>query len=120
MKIAIPVSNNELSPHFGHCHAFAVFTVENKQVVASEIVTPPNHEHGSHPLFLQSLACDVVISGGMGKHAHEMLQSMNIQVFQGETSQSPEELVNLYLNGKLQAGSGSCGHHEGHDHARLH
>jgi len=32
-KIAIPVSNGALSPHFGHCEIFYIYEVENNKIL---------------------------------------------------------------------------------------
>lgn len=120
MKIAIPLAGEKLSQHFGHCEAFAIYTVADRKVISSERVEPPTHEHGSHPAFLSASKCDVVISGGMGHHAHEMLREFGIEVYQGQTELDTDELVQAYLDGKLIAGSGSCNHHEGEHHEHKH
>ena len=47
MKLAIPLAGGELSSHFGHCEAFAVFTIEDAKIVKEERIDPPVHEPGS-------------------------------------------------------------------------
>ncbi len=32
MKIAIPLSDGKLMPHFGHCQEFALIEVEDKKI----------------------------------------------------------------------------------------
>lgn len=36
MKIAIPTVNKELCSHFGHCEAFAIFTVDEGEIVSAK------------------------------------------------------------------------------------
>ncbi len=110
MKIAIPLEGGELSSHFGHCEAFAVFTVENDQIVKEEVIDPPVHEPGSHPRFLSEVGCSVVISGGMGMKAQEMFCQNGIKVVVGVAPMPLKELVNNYLQGKLEAGTNRCDH----------
>jgi len=83
MKIAIPITNNELSSHFGHCESFAIYTVENGIIVKEKKVNPPVHEPGSHPAFLRDLGCSAVITGGMGMKAQQLMQQHGIQVIFG-------------------------------------
>ena len=85
MKIAIPMEQGGLCPHFGHCQAFAIYTVEDGKIVKEETVDPPAHEPGSHPAFLHKLGCNVVIAGGMGVKAQEL---MNCLLY---TSPSPRD-----------------------------
>jgi predicted Fe-Mo cluster-binding NifX family protein len=110
MKIAIPLANGELSSHFGHCEAFAVFTVENNQIVKEETIAPPAHEPGSHPRFLSELGCSVVIAGGMGVKAQDLFCQNGIKVVIGVPALPPKELVNTYLHGKLESGENRCDH----------
>jgi ATP-binding protein involved in chromosome partitioning len=110
MKIAIPLSGGELSSHFGHCEAFAVYTIENNQIVKEETINPPVHEPGSHPRFLSSLGCNVVIAGGMGMKAQELFCQNGIDVVVGVPQLSLRELVNTYLQGKLETGANRCDH----------
>ncbi|HNQ39635.1 MAG TPA: NifB/NifX family molybdenum-iron cluster-binding protein [Candidatus Cloacimonas sp.] len=110
MKIAIPITNNELSSHFGHCESFAIYTVENGIIVKEEKVNPPVHEPGSHPAFLRDLGCSAVITGGMGMKAQQLMQQHGIQVIFGVPHLPLRELINQYLQGKLKTGNNRCEH----------
>ena len=110
MKIAIPITNNELSSHFGHCESFAIYTVENGIIVKEEKVNPPVHEPGSHPAFLRDLGCSAVITGGMGMKAQQLMQQHGIQVIFGVPNLPLRELINQYLQGKLTNGNNRCEH----------
>ncbi len=110
MKIAIPTAQGELSSHFGHCEAFAIFTIEDGKIIKQETVDPPTHEPGSHPAFLHQLGCTVVIAGGMGIKAQELMCQNGIKVVVGVPPFSLEILVNLYLQGKLESGDNRCDH----------
>lgn len=110
MKIAIPTTAGELSAHFGHCEAFAVFTVENGKIVKEETINPPVHEPGSHPRFLHELGVTVVISGGMGIKAQELMQQNGIQVIIGACPLPLKELVEKYLQDELEPGDNPCDH----------
>ncbi len=110
MKIAIPLTNNELSAHFGHCENFAIYTVEDGKIVKEEFIDPPVHEPGSHPKFLHDLGCTAVIAGGMGMKAQELMCANKIQVFVGVPNMPLTELVNSYIQGKLQSGTNLCDH----------
>ena len=110
MKIAIPTAQGELSSHFGHCEAFAIFTVEDGKIIKQETVDPPVHEPGSHPAFLHSLGCSVVIAGGMGVKAQELMCQNGIKVVVGVPPFPLDKLIELYLEGKLESGDNRCDH----------
>lgn len=110
MKIAIPITNNKLSPHFGHCETFSIFTVADKQIVQETSVVPPLHEPGSHPRFLKEQGCSVIIAGGMGGRAQDLFHDSGIQTIIGAPDLPPEELVTCYLQGKLESGDNLCDH----------
>ncbi|MCB5266836.1 MAG: NifB/NifX family molybdenum-iron cluster-binding protein [Candidatus Cloacimonetes bacterium] len=110
MKLAMPLSQNELSSHFGHCEAFAIFTIEDGKISKQETVDPPVHEPGSHPRFLHELGVSVVIAGGMGMKAQELFQQNGIEVIVGVCPLPLTDIVTMYINNKLEAGDNRCDH----------
>ncbi|NLW19413.1 MAG: ATPase [Candidatus Cloacimonetes bacterium] len=110
MKIAIPITQGSISSHFGHCEAFAIFTIEDTKIVKEEILDPPVHEPGSHPAFLHKHGCNVVIAGGMGNRAQELMSAQDIKVIIGAPQLPLRELVEQYLRGDLQSGENRCDH----------
>lgn len=110
MKIALPITANELSSHFGHCEVFEVFTIEAGKIVKQEMVDPPVHEPGSHPRFLHEIGVSVVIAGGMGMKAQELFQQNGIEVIIGVCPLPTPELVQMYIESKLEAGDNRCDH----------
>ena len=109
-KIAIPTIRGEFCPHFGHCDKFAIFNVENGVITKKEYVDPPAHVPGSHPQFLKSIGCNVVIVGGMGMKAQEILQQNGIKTIIGVEPQPLPKVMEQYLSGVLHSGSNSCSH----------
>ncbi len=109
-KIAIPVANGELCSHFGHCEAFAIYSVEDGRIVDQELVDPPRHEQGSHPQFIHQLGCDVLIAGGIGFKAQELLCSKGVKVILGAPKLPLTKLVDQYLQGVLESGDNRCDH----------
>ena len=109
-KIAIPTTHGELSAHFGHCEKFAIYQIENSNIIKEEFVTPPQHQPGSHPAFLRELGCSVIIAGGMGTRAQDLFRQNNIEVFIGVSNVSLQELVKTYLAENLKSGDNLCDH----------
>ena len=112
MKIAIPTVNGMLCQHFGHSDQFAVLTVdtEKKTISTSQLMSPPPHEPGVLPRWLQEQGVTVVIAGGMGQRAQQLLREYGIEVLVGAPQGSPEQIVQTYLKGSLQTGDNLCDH----------
>lgn len=112
MKIAIPTANGKLCLHFGHCEVFAVFTVDEKEksVLSREYLTPPPHEPGVLPAWLHERGVNLIIAGGMGSRAQKLFAQNNIEVIVGAPAESPEALVQAWMDGTLVSGANACDH----------
>ncbi len=110
MRFAVPLADGVLCNHFGHCQQFAMIEAEGEQVVKKELFTPPPHEPGVIPRWLQGMGVQVIIAGGMGARAMGMFQQMGIRVVTGAPMLPPETLVEQYLRQTLQTGANVCDH----------
>jgi len=126
MKIAIPTAGGLLCAHFGHCQQFAIVEVDadKKEILKTEMVTPPMHEPGVLPRWLGELNCQLIIAGGMGARAITLFNQQGVGVVCGAPAKKPDEIVLEYLRGELitsgnlcdesspgqgQGGGGNCG-----------
>jgi predicted Fe-Mo cluster-binding NifX family protein len=112
MKIAIPVSEGKLFPHFGHCPAFALIDVDEKKksITGQTEVPAPPHEPGLLPPWLAKKGVNLIMAGGIGARACDLFMQNDITVISGVPAATPEALVLAYLNGTLKAGVNSCDH----------
>jgi predicted Fe-Mo cluster-binding NifX family protein len=112
MRIAIPLAEGQLCPHFGHCQEFALVDVDDssKAIGAQRRATPPPHEPGVLPRWLASEGATVIIAGGMGARAQGLFAQNGIKVVVGAPAGAPEEIVKAYLAGTLQTGGNLCDH----------
>ena len=112
MKIAIPVANDTMCPHFGHCEKFYVFNVdkEGKIIENVEKLTPPPHEPGLLPRWLGEKNVNLIIAGGMGARAQALFAQNGIEVVTGAQAKAPEDLIMDYLGGSLETGENACDH----------
>ncbi len=112
MKIAVPVANGLLNAHFGHCDTFAIITADKseKKITAREDIPAPAHEPGLLPKWLAEKKVELIITGGMGNRAKTLFNQMGIEVFVGAPVQTPEKLVESYLNENLKTGENICDH----------
>lgn len=112
MKIAVPVAQDRLCPHFGHCHHFAMFDVDpvTSTVRGRENLVPPPHEPGVLPRWLHEQQATVILAGGMGARAQQLFAAAGIGVIVGAPAEEPGAVVQAYLEGSLKAGVNLCDH----------
>ncbi len=110
-KIAVPVDENGvLDGHFGHCKFFALIDVEENNIVAKEMVTPPPHEPGLLPKWLAEKGVNDVLAGGMGHKAIQIFNYNDVNVFVGAPQLSADELVKGFLNKSIEFTANYCDH----------
>jgi ATP-binding protein involved in chromosome partitioning len=110
MKVAVPLANGLLCMHFGHAEQFGLYEVENGKIVNKEFVTPPQHEPGVIPRWLNSLGVNAIIAGGMGSRAQQFFNEFGIKVLVGAQAKTPEQLIEDMVKGTLQLGANVCDH----------
>lgn len=117
MKIAVPITKeNQIDGHFGHCESYGVFTIsENKEISGIKSVGSPQG-CGCKSDIASVLASDgvtVMLAGGIGGGAINVLNNSGIEVIRG-CSGDATEVVKLYLSGLVEDSGSSCHQHEGH------
>ena len=111
MIIAVPVANELLCMHFGHCQKFRFFEVdENKTIIKTEDKIPPPHEPGLLPRWLGELKVDLVIAGGMGMRAQQLFTQAGVKVITGAPGNDPCQVVEAFLANTLETGDNACDH----------
>jgi len=108
--LVVPMSDGKLAAHFGHCEQFAFIETQNGKIIKTEMRTPPGHEPGVLPQWLYEQGTDVVLVGGMGQQAQQLLEEKGVEVIIGAPMDSPEFLANQYLSNTLMAGDNVCDH----------
>jgi len=112
MRIAIPVTDGRLSSHFGHCEQFTIFDIDidKKIIEEQQLLIPPAHAPGVLPEWLSGLNVDIIIAAGMGRRAQQLFTQNNIDVIVGAIDNTPQQLAQQYLTGRLQTGQNICDH----------
>lgn len=119
MKIAVTYENEQVFQHFGHSEKFKIYTVENNEVISSEVVDTNGNGHGALAGFLTALEIDVLICGGIGGGAKNAMAQAGIKLY-GGVSGSCDEAVEAYLGGKLQFNPDVMCNHHGEHHGQHH
>jgi len=112
MRIAIPLAEGRLSAHFGHCERFALLEVDpsSKKIIRKDEVPAPDHQPGLLPKWLAERGATVIIAGGMGSRAQQLVTEQGIKVVVGAPAEAPEALVAAYCAGTLTTGENVCDH----------
>jgi len=112
MKIALPVANDQLCMHFGHCQVFEFYEVDEKEkkILKKSTLTPPPHEPGVLPRWIKEQNVNLVIAGGMGASAQSLFREAGVQVITGAQADSTQTIVENYLNNALTTGKNACDH----------
>ena len=117
MILAITYENNEVFQHFGKCPFFAIYHIEEKEIVDSKIVPCNGVEHGALVDFLVNLNVNEVICGGLGLPMYNKLTNVGMKVYGGVQGEV-DKVVQDYLNGTLNydphaaENHGGCHHHQ--------
>lgn len=109
MKVAVASVGTDVATHFGHCENFAIFEIENNQIINERALPNPGHEPGVLPRLLAQEGVSVVITGGMGSRAQDLFLQQNIQPVFGVRG-SVAEVIQAYINKNLNSGNNLCDH----------
>ncbi|MBI9069540.1 MAG: hypothetical protein JEZ09_19745 [Salinivirgaceae bacterium] len=102
-KVIIPINENCLSTYLMKCNHYAVFTIYNSKIVQTETITPDKSEIEDCSAWFKKLKItDVVTYKVNPKLIHTLIQN-KINVFVGAMQQSPQLLIEEYLNGNLKS-----------------
>jgi len=119
MKIAVPVTlDNLIDSHFGHCDSYGVYTISEKNEITEFKTVKSPEGCGCKSDIASVLAADgvkVMLAGGIGGGAINVLNNSGIEVIRG-CSGKADEIVKLYVDGLVKDSGSSCHHHEAHNH----
>lgn len=109
MKAAIACDGTQVSPHFGRCERYLVAEVEGTDTRNVQWMANTGHEHGVLPEVVRREGLQVVVAGGAGPRAQQLLAQNGIQMVLGASGDALEVLQAL-AHGTLQPGESSCDH----------
>lgn len=100
LTLAVTYNNGEVFQHFGHCECFKMYTITNGAITSSKIISATGYGHRTLVAFLKKHNVSVLICGGIGAGAKEILDSENIDFFAGVTGNA-DTAVNALLSNSL-------------------
>jgi predicted Fe-Mo cluster-binding NifX family protein len=117
MKIAVPVTrNNQVDNHFGHCEFYNLFTISPDNEITEVNRIPSTQGCGCKSNIAGVLASDgvkILLAGGIGNGAINVLNNSGISVIRGCTGDSAE-VVRYFLLGSIEDSGESCHQHDVH------
>jgi len=117
-RIAIMISQGEVSKHFGRTEELMLVDVEDGEIKRREILPLTSDGCTSLSDTLKSLEVESIVVGGIGGGAKQKLERVGIVVY-SSTCDSIEDALGEMLCGKLTPGVEPCAHdEEGCDHPR--
>lgn len=111
LKIAIAREGSEVSGHFGHCEAYAIYEANEAIIGHIEDLQSPVHEPGKLPPFLASHGVNLIIAGGMGQRAVDLFHDNGIEVILG-VSGAVDKAAQDYHAGRLVDSGSICSEHQ--------
>jgi predicted Fe-Mo cluster-binding NifX family protein len=115
MKIAVPVrADGQIDDHFGHCAYYGVYTVTEKGEITAVKTLQSGQGCGCKSNIagiLASQGVEIMLAGGIGGGAINVLNHSGIDVVRG-CSGNAAEAVKLFATGQITDSGESCAHHE--------
>ena len=101
-KIAIPVLNHKLSPHFSSSPLFKVFLVDGQTIRKESSVPLPSQLSESLPVWLAKKGITDIITKQIEQGDINVFNQHKINVFVGVKPETPRALVQDYIDGTLE------------------
>lgn len=109
MKIATACDGTNVSPHFGRCERYLLAEVNGTNIELLGWLENPGHEPGALPRLMQEQGVHVVLAGGAGPRAQQLLAASGIELVTGVTGDSLQALQ-AFAQGNLEPGDSACEH----------
>ena len=105
----------EVFQHFGQTQEFLLARNDNGEIEYA-VISSNGHSHHELIPYLKGLGVEVLLAGGMGNHAMELLKEAGIRPIPGLTG-SAVELVKAFFENRLEFDPNyshvcDCHHHE--------
>ena len=102
MRIAVTYDfdTKEVFQHFGQTQHFLLVDVDGDQR-KEMVVTNGGNSHHLLVEYLKDLEVDVLLAGGMGDHALNLLMEAGIKAYPGQSGLA-RDAVDSYLNGEIE------------------
>lgn len=109
--IAVTEENGEIFQHFGHTRYFALYEIKDGAVASRRIIDAAGSGHSALGGFLRANGVNLLICGGIGGGAKNVLAEAGIELISG-VSGAIDDAVKNFLAGELKDDpAAECDHH---------
>ncbi|MCG6188328.1 NifB/NifX family molybdenum-iron cluster-binding protein [Maribellus maritimus] len=102
-KVAIPVTNDQLSEFFGTCNHYKVFEIEKKVLRSYVLEIPTETDIMELPGWLKEKGVTDVITFRVNRKIISLFASRKVNLFVGVPLGNPKHLIDKYLEGRLES-----------------
>jgi predicted Fe-Mo cluster-binding NifX family protein len=102
-RVAIPVANEQLSEFFGECSHYEIFDTDRKITGNFEIQIPAETGQAELPDWLEKMGITDVVTFRVSPAIIHLFASKKVNLFIGVPIDSPRNLIENYLQGKLES-----------------
>ncbi len=102
-RVAIPVVNEQLSEYFGECGYYRIFEIDGKVTNHQKLEIPTGAGVLELPGWLEKMGITDVITYKIDPKIIHVFASKKINLFVGIPVDSPGNLIDAYLQGKLES-----------------
>ena len=101
-RVAIPVIKGRLSEHFEECSYCEIFEIDGDNVKSNEIEVPPSDISQLPDWAIKEGITDFIVYK-VDKDIINLFTKEKINLFIGINPDSPEKLIEAYVNGTLRS-----------------
>lgn len=102
-RVAIPVINDVMSEYFGTCNHYEIFEIDRKAVRSYPLQIPAGTDITDLPSLLEKHGVTDVIAFRVNNNMIKLFASRKVNLFVGIPVDSPQNLINEYMLGKLES-----------------
>lgn len=102
-RVAIPVTNKQLSEFFGTCSHYEIFEIDKKVLKSYSVEIPSETNIIDLPGWLETKGVTDVIALRVNKQIISLFASRKVNLFVGVPIESPQKLIDEYMQGKLES-----------------
>ena len=121
MRIAVPTLDEKFCSHFGKCDGMFLCdaNLADGKIDRQRLVPRDAKGCESLPHWLDQLAVECLVAGGIGAGAQQRLTQLGIRVSVGHYSKTPEDAVKHFLADPQAEYTNACADHD-HTHEHKH
>lgn len=102
-RVAIPVTNDQLSEFFGTCNHYEIFEIEKKVLRSYLLQIPAETDIMELPGWLEENGVTDVIAFRVNRKIMSLFASRKVNLFVGVPQGNPQQLIDKYLEGRLES-----------------